>query len=112
MLRFSTILLVALPVVAFASPPATFDQLIYFFLDYILLMIPLVAGATVLVFILGLVKFISRVGGNEKEIENGRRLMIYGIIGLLVMVSVWSIVEIVQGEFGFGTPFIPKLPES
>ncbi len=112
MIRLALLLVsISIPVSVFAvTTPENFTGLIYFFLDYIKLIIPLVAALTVVVFLFGLVKFIALVGGNEKEIENGRRLMIYGLVGLLVMVSFWSIITILQIEFGFGDLFIPQLP--
>lgn len=110
MIRFYFLLILGfIPSLVFAATPTDFPSLVTFILEYIQLLIPLVAALTLLVFFLGLAKFIFRVGGNEKEIENGKNLMIYGVIGLFVMLSIWGIVYFLTGEFGFKFG-IPQLP--
>jgi hypothetical protein len=32
----------------------------------------------------------------------GKNLMLYGLVGFFVMVSVWGLVNILTGTFGFG----------
>ena len=59
----------------------------------------LLAGIALLVFFWGIVKFIS-AAANEEAIAEGKRLMIWGLIALFVMVSVWGIVTFLQKEFG------------
>ncbi len=56
-----------------------------------------------LVFFWGLVKFIFRVDGDEKVIESGKKLMVWGIIALFVMVSVWGIIRFMQMAFDLPT---------
>ncbi len=63
-------------------------------------------------FIWGLAKFINKAG-EDKERENGRQMMIYGIIALAVMVSVWGLVTIVVNTFfpgGYGNLPRPNIP--
>ena len=72
----------------------------------------IMAGLALLVFFWGLVKFIAKAG-DESAKEEGRRLMIWGVIALFVMVSVWGIILFIQtnlGIFGGGTPPIPQFP--
>lgn len=64
------------------------------------LLIILAAGVALLAFFWGLAKFIFRSAGDEKAVEEGKRLMIWGVIALFVMVSVWGIVRFVQKELG------------
>lgn len=72
---------------------------------------PLLIALSVIVFIWGVLKYISGADDETKRTE-GRNFMIYGIIGLFVMVSVWGLVQVLQGTFGFGnSPFIPQLEE-
>jgi ABC-type Fe3+-siderophore transport system permease subunit len=61
--------------------------------------IPVVIGLAFLFFLWGLMKFIL-VAGDEKAKEEGKRIMIWGTIALFVMVSIWGIVNIIQGDFG------------
>ena len=58
----------------------------------------IVAGLALLVFFWGLVKFINNAGSEDAK-EEGRRLMIWGIVALFVMVSVWGLVNIMTGTF-------------
>lgn len=72
---------------------------------------PLLISIAVIVFIVGVIKYVAN-GDDESKRTEGRNFMIYGIIGLFVMVSVWGLVGVLQGTFGIGTStFIPQLPE-
>ncbi|HYC83530.1 MAG TPA: pilin [Candidatus Paceibacterota bacterium] len=51
-------------------------------------------------FFWGLAKYILNAG-DEKKKEDGKRTMIWGILALFVMVSVWGIIGILQETFGF-----------
>ena len=52
-----------------------------------------------LVFFWGLAKFIFRVGGDEKAVEGGKKLMLWGLVALFVMVTVWGIVAFMEDAF-------------
>ncbi len=78
--------------------------------------IPVLIGLGALLFVWGLVVFVLNTSrGNEDGIENGKRLMIWGIIALFVMVSVWGLVGVLNQftgiEQGGTPPDIPLLPE-
>jgi hypothetical protein len=62
----------------------------------------LLIAAAVLVFFWGLFRFISRVGGDEKAVTQGKNMMIWGVIALFVMVSVWGLVRFIGGELKIG----------
>ena len=91
--------------------PTTFGQLINIFLDLIRTAIPVLVGVALLVFLWGLAKFIFRIGGDEKAVSEGRNLIVWGLIAIFVMVSVWGIIEFVSKDIGFthtfGLPFLP-----
>ncbi len=72
---------------------------------------PLVAlfiGLALLYFLWGIVTYIRNLDNDTKRSE-GRTMMIWGIIALFVMVSVWGLVGILTGTFQFDTsePPIP-----
>jgi len=51
-------------------------------------------------------------GGDGAKVEEGRKVMIYGIIALFVMVSLWGILQILSYTFldtsvGFDEPLFP-----
>lgn len=78
------------------------------FSDLINLAIPLVLALAVLYFFWGLANYIL-AQGNEDKREEGRNIMIWGIIAIFVMVSVWGLVRLLQETFNVGsqTPIIP-----
>ena len=69
--------------------------------------LPILVAIALLVFFWGLVKFISRVGGDEKAVEEGRNTMIWGIIALFVMISVWGIIYFVKRELYIPDTILP-----
>lgn len=50
------------------------------------------------VFMYGIIIYV--IGGGEKNIETGKKLILYGIIGMTIMVSAWGIVGIFCEFFG------------
>ncbi len=51
------------------------------------------------------------LGANSEEVkEKGKNLMLWGLIGFFVMVSVWGLVNILTGTISFGNPSAPTLP--
>lgn len=79
-----------------------------------------VVSLALLGFFFGLAKFVFRIGGNEKAVEEGRRIMKWGLISLFIIVSVWGIVRFMQnslnlfggtgGTGGPPDPFFPEIP--
>jgi len=69
--------------------------------------IPLLFGVAILVFIWGVVQFIAHADNEEKRTQ-GRNFMVYGIISLFVMVTIWGLVNVLSNTFGVKT-FIPQL---
>ncbi|MEK7461778.1 MAG: hypothetical protein AAB586_01775 [Patescibacteria group bacterium] len=67
-------------------------------------LIVVLVAAALLVFFWGLVKFIFRVGGDENAVEGGKRLMIWGLIALFVMISVWGIIRFMQNALPLPLP--------
>lgn len=67
--------------------------------DLIELVIPVLIGVAVLVFIYGVVKFIASAGKEDARKE-GARVMIGGIIGLFVILSVFALVRVLQDTLG------------
>jgi hypothetical protein len=83
-------------------PPKNFKELVCLGLVYINSLIVLVASLALMVFLYGLIKYVIVRGGDDKEREKARSYMIYGIIALFVMVSVWGLVAIFNRTLNFG----------
>lgn len=64
-------------------------------------LIPLVFAIALLIFIWGIFKYFILGGGDEEKREEGKQLMLWAIVGFVVMVSVFGIVNLVAGGLGF-----------
>lgn len=95
-----------------ATPqPTDFKSFIGIFTDLIALALPIVSGLALLAFLWGLSKFIFNVQGDAKAVAEGKNLMIWGVIALFIMVSVWGLVSFLSNEFGLGADLVlPLLP--
>jgi len=73
--------------------------------------IPLLIAVAVVIFLYGVVKYIT-AGASEESRKEARSVMLYGIIGLFVMVAVWGLVNILMGTFDLNTtmPTVPEIP--
>ena len=60
-----------------------------------------------LYFFYGVAKYV-RAEGNGKE--DGRQIMIWGVVALFVMSSVWGLVYFIRGEFGIGDEVAVPIP--
>ncbi|MDO8505185.1 MAG: hypothetical protein Q7S48_01220 [bacterium] len=93
------------------NPPTDFKALADIFIDLILTALPIISSLAFLVFVWGLVKFIFRIGGDEKAVEDGKKLMIWGLVALFVLLSYMGILAFAYRDFGFRQPFgPPSLP--
>ncbi|OGG54683.1 hypothetical protein A3D62_03280 [Candidatus Kaiserbacteria bacterium RIFCSPHIGHO2_02_FULL_49_11] len=98
--------LLALPLVAGAQ---TLTSVLGTFSNLVNLAIPLVLAIAVLYFFWGLAQYIMSTGNEEKRTE-ARNMMIWGIIALFVMVSVWGLIGLLQETFNVKStnPIVPQ----
>jgi sorbitol-specific phosphotransferase system component IIC len=109
-------ILVLIPTVASADLPKTPETANQIFTGFsvgnLAGLIPVLILVGLVTFLASLVKFVG-AGDNEEKRAQARKVMIYGIIVLFVMVSIWGFVNILtQSFFGknFGLPnYLPKL---
>lgn len=66
------------------------------------LIILLLATAS-LVFLWGILQFLAGMESEEKR-ATGKKHMLWGIIGLFIMVAVFGIIKIILGTFGISAP--------
>jgi hypothetical protein len=73
--------------------------------------IPAIFAIALVIFLWGIVSYMI-AGDDEEKKKTGRTYIIYGIIGLAVMASVWGLVGLLTGEFHLGnvTPTMPEVP--
>lgn len=74
--------------------------------------VPVVFALSFIVFIWGVFQVFVLGGTNEEAKEKGRALMLYGLIGFFVMVSVWGLVSILTGSVDLNdqAPSYPTAP--
>jgi len=73
--------------------------------------IPLFMVIAVAIFLWGIIKYITAAGDEEKA-KTARGYIIYGLIGLFVMVAFWGIIRVVASTFGVeqgGTIELPTI---
>jgi uncharacterized membrane protein YidH (DUF202 family) len=64
-------------------------------------MLPFLQALAVCFFMYGLVKFIKNAD-DERAKQEGKNLMVWGMIALFVLVAFWGIVAYIQSSLGFG----------
>ena len=87
------------PALAFAQSLGNIETLITSIGRVVALALPIVVAIALLVFFWGLVKFIF-AQGNEESKADAKRIMLWGIIALFVMISVWGLVLFVGTALG------------
>ena len=67
--------------------------------------IPIFFAIAIIYFFWGIITFI-RAAGNPEEASKGKSIMIYGVIALTVMVSIYGLIGWLQATFGLTTTTI------
>ena len=70
--------------------------------NFINLLIPFIMALALLFFIWGVFKYFVLGGGDEEKQSEGKKFMVYSIMGLVLMLAVWGIVQIVINLLGIG----------
>lgn len=117
-LYISTAVFFLSPLLSFAQSGSPGPDLSWFtkfansFTNLLKLIVPLLIGLALVVFLWGVVQFIM---SDDSGREEGRKKMLWGIVGLFVMVAVWGIVKLlgtIVGVRGGETVTAPKIPTS
>jgi mannose/fructose/N-acetylgalactosamine-specific phosphotransferase system component IID len=112
----STVGLLA-PVLAFAqtitttcgsSQNTTIQRLICVIQGILNMIIPALITLAIVFFIWGVVSYV--IAKDEEAKKRGKDIMIYGIIGLVVIVAVWGLVSVLTTTFGLNGTVAPSLP--
>lgn len=96
-----------LPLFTYAQKVGTILQDIS---DILNTVIPILMILATLLFLWGIITYIT-ASGDEEKLKGARTYIIWGLIGLFVMVSVWGLVQVLNNTFGIsrqGTPLGPQ----
>ena len=111
MKKIIAVALVFSPVFAFA-PLGNVEGILESIGNLVELALPIVVGLGLLAFFWGLVKFIF-ASGDETAKDQGKRIMLWGVIALFVMVAVWGLVEFIGDSLDIDTDAditVPTVP--
>ena len=70
--------------------------------------VPLIFALAIAMFVWGVVQYVINSDEEAKK-EKGKQFMIWGIIALTVMVSVWGLVRVLGDTFGINSSFYPQV---
>ena|SRR3989344_3715968 len=117
-LRTTSLLALALsaaPLVAFAAVDTTyFSDLGYSVIRVINgTFVPVLFAVAFIVFLFGVAKTYIFSNGDPTKVKAGHTLILWGLIGFAVMLSVWGLVNIVDNTFGLrlAAPTSTQLPK-
>lgn len=99
-----------LPSVSFAQ---TVSTLLTAGINIFKVLIEIFLALAVLVFFWGIVRFIMNIGSagsDDRSREEGKKVIVWGIIGIFVMVSLWAIVGFIQSSLLGGISAPPTIP--
>lgn len=85
-----------------AGLSGTLVPVIQSIIDIVSALVPFMLTLAVLFFLWGLAKFVL-AAGDEGARESGRSIMIWGVIAITVMVSLWGLVTLLQTIFNIDT---------
>ncbi len=99
------------PAIAFAQTLGNLETLLRSIGRLIDIALPVVVAIALLAFFWGLVRYIF--AGTDDAKVAGRQLMIWGLVALFVMISVWGLVRFIGNALGIGqgdTIIVPEVP--
>ncbi len=73
-------------------------------------LVPLIFAVAFIVFLFGVFRYLIAGAANPESRKNGQQLVMYSLIGFAVMISVWGLVNLLVGTFGFDSNTRPCLP--
>lgn len=101
-----TVSLAILPLLAFGE--TTLNTLITSLSSSVLKpLVGVLLTTALLVFFWGMIKYIKSIG-SEKDKKDGKDMMVWGVIAMFVMVSVWGLVDFIVGTFGLDNSRVPS----
>lgn len=75
-------------------------------------LVPLLFAVAFIVFLYGIAKAYIFSIGDAEAVKKGHTLMLWGLIGFVVMISIWGLVNVVANTFGLAGAFAPPTPSS
>jgi len=93
-----------------ASTICTVGETFLYIINSIL--VPLLFAAAFIVFLYGVAEAYIFSKGDAAKVSQGHKLILWGLIGFVIMISVWGLVNVVSNTFGLSGSSAPELPMS
>jgi hypothetical protein len=111
MKKFILAALVMAPALASAQQLGGIRNLLESIGDLVKIAMPIVVGLALLAFFYGLLMFIFAQADETKK-KDAKRVMIWSVVALFVMVSVWGLVDFIRSNLGISNTNTPgSLPQ-
>ena len=93
------------------SQPSELELRIGWLLDFVDgYVIPLIFGLAFVVFIWFVFVYFILGGAQEEQRDKGKQFLLWSLIGFVLMLSLWGIVNLLQNTIGFENTSKPCLP--
>jgi NADH:ubiquinone oxidoreductase subunit 2 (subunit N) len=102
-LAVSSLAVLALPLVSFAAINNVSDAGSFVINTINNILVPVIFAIAFIVFLYGAFDTFILGANDDAKKGAGKNLMLWGLIGFFVMVSVWGLVNILTGTIGFGS---------
>ena len=66
--------------------------------------VPVIFALAFLVFVWGVLNYYLFNGGDEKKREEGRAFVLWGLLGMVLLFSVWGFVNLLLSTLGIAPP--------
>lgn len=76
------------------------------------ILVPVLFALAFIVFLYGIAKAYIFSGGDPAKVSEGHKLLLWGIIAFVVMISLWGLVNVVANTFGLYGASAPITPVS
>ncbi len=75
-------------------------------------LVPLLFAIAFIVFLYGVAQSYIFSKGEAGKVKEGHQIILWGVIGFAVMISLWGLVNVVVNTFGLAGYYAPPLPTS
>ena len=75
-------------------------------------LVPLLFAISFIVFLYGIAKAYIFSSGDEEAVKSGHKILLWGLIGFAIMISIWGLVNVVVTTFGLAQPYGLPFPTS
>lgn len=75
-------------------------------------LVPVLFAIAFIVFLYGIARAYIFSYGEPEKVSEGHKLILWGLVAFVVMISVWGLVNVVANTFGLAGSYAPPTPSS